>query len=68
MQRDLDEARVHAERALQLEPENAEFLLTLARVEIAAGRTDRARDALQRALRLRPVFPKAEELLQSLAP
>lgn len=68
MQRDLDEARVHAERALQLEPENAEFLLTLARVEIASGRVPQARAALQRALRLRPVFPTAEKLLQSLAP
>lgn len=68
MQRDLDEARVHAERALQLEPENAEFLLTLARVEVAAGRKPQARDALQRALQLRPFFPAAAELLKSLAP
>ncbi len=68
MRHDLDVARTHADRALELEPENADFLLTLARVEVAAGRDPQGRAALQRALRIRPIFPVAEELLQSLAP
>ncbi|HZM17418.1 MAG TPA: tetratricopeptide repeat protein [Candidatus Krumholzibacteria bacterium] len=65
---DLDRAREHARRALALEPENPDYLLTLARIEVAAGRPLVARAALQQALERRRVFPEAEKLLRSLPP
>ena len=66
--RDLDQALEHARRALQSEPENPDYWLTLARVEVAAGRKAETRTALQQALRLRRNFPEAEKLLRSLSP
>ncbi|MFQ5601511.1 MAG: tetratricopeptide repeat protein, partial [Candidatus Krumholzibacteriia bacterium] len=62
---ELDRARSHAETAVRLEPENADFWLTLARVELATQRREEARRALREALRHRLPFPEAEELLES---
>jgi tetratricopeptide (TPR) repeat protein len=63
---ELERARRHAQRAVQLDPGNADYWLTLARVEVAAGRPAAARAALQQALQRRQPFAAAEELLQSL--
>jgi tetratricopeptide (TPR) repeat protein len=68
LRRDLDRARDHARRALMAEPGNADYWLTLARVELATGRTGAAQEALEEALQRRRPFPQARELLESLEP
>jgi tetratricopeptide (TPR) repeat protein len=67
-QTDLDRAREHARTALRIEPQNPDYWLTLARVELAANQVAAARQALQQALLYRRPFPVAEKLLDSLPP
>jgi tetratricopeptide (TPR) repeat protein len=63
---ELERARQHAQEALRLDPDNADYWLTLARVEVADGRRLQAGEAARRALALRRSFPAAEELLRGL--
>ena len=63
---DLGSARDHARTALRLEPQNADYWLTLARVELADKRPAEARQALRQALQWRRPFAAAEKLLESL--
>jgi Tfp pilus assembly protein PilF len=63
---DLESARQHARIALRIEPQNPDYWLTLARVELADHQVDTARQALQQALLYRRPFPEAERILESL--
>lgn len=64
---DLEEARRHAQLAVELEPANAEFWATLAGVELQAGRPGAAREAVEKALGLRPDLASARKLQTLLA-
>ena len=66
---DLPQAEKHIERAIQLEPENQSYLLTLAQVQLARRDPAGARRTLE-PLRLRYVQPQigahAEEMIKAL--
>jgi tetratricopeptide (TPR) repeat protein len=66
---DLAAARQHLQRAIQLEPENQSYLLSLAQVELAANDLKAARHTLE-PLRLPYVEPQvrahAEEMIKAL--
>jgi tetratricopeptide (TPR) repeat protein len=68
---DLAGAEKHIERAIQLEPENQSYLLTLAQAQLASRNPAAARRTLE-ALRLPYVEPQirthAEEMIKSLGP
>jgi len=63
------EAEQHLQRAIQLEPENASYQVTLAQIQARKGETEAARHTLE-PLRLSYVAPeirkRAEEMLQEL--
>ena len=66
---DLAAARQHLERAIQLEPENQSYLLSLAQVQLASSDPDAARRTLE-PLRLPYVEPQvrahAEEMIKAI--
>ena len=65
------EAEQHLQRAIQLEPENASYQVTLAQIQTRKGNVEAARHTLE-PLRLSYVAPeirkRAEEMLQALGP
>jgi Flp pilus assembly protein TadD len=65
------EAEQHLQRAIQLEPENSSYQVTLAQIQTRKGNLDAARHTLE-PLRLSYVAPeirkRAEEMLQELGP
>jgi tetratricopeptide (TPR) repeat protein len=55
-----------ARQAAKLDPEGARYLLLLARTEIAAGHSERAREALDAVLANQPAHPVATKLSSEL--
>jgi predicted Zn-dependent protease len=63
---DLHEAAQYAQRAIALEPENAEYKITLANVYIAAGLGKNARRELEAAAQLSPRNATIQTLLKQV--
>jgi Tfp pilus assembly protein PilF len=64
--RELERARRHVEAALAADPGNADYLTTLATLELQQGRLPQARTALEAALRQRPQAADARRALAEL--
>ncbi len=63
---DLERAREYAERAVELEPEGAVYLLTLSKVLRRLGLREKASSVAQTARKLDPSNPKIQEELRRL--
>jgi tetratricopeptide (TPR) repeat protein len=64
--RNLDEALAHAKRSVELDPDNAESVDTLAEVHFGRGELAEAITAAQRCVELNPKFPHYREQLEKL--
>jgi len=64
----LPQAKEHADAAIEKGPDDALNWIALARVRIAAGEAELAKEALRKALELAPQNEEAKKLLASLEP
>jgi Tfp pilus assembly protein PilF len=62
----LDVAQAEIELALKYDPRDPHLWTTQAEIAAKAGDEDRAMDAVQRALSLRPGYPPAEKMMAQL--
>ncbi len=64
--RELDKAREYAESACEVAPDESRYRCTLGRVLLTAGLVEKAKEALDEALRLDPQNPEAQVELKKL--
>ena len=64
---DLEEARIHLERAMRNDPKDPHLWTTLSELEAMAGDQDLALGAAEYALQLRPGYPPAVEMVAKLS-
>jgi len=60
------EARIAAEKAIELDPRNFEALKTLGLIDLAEGKRDKARERLETALAMKEEIPEAQAALAQI--